>query len=531
MVVVLQLSVAMPQHFKIYLGALFLILNFGNHLALTNFGEQPRVVFFLGLEGSGQEFWYDLLCSSSGGRCEDASGAGSIGGTLRQLFSAADATVFNQFRAEAVEGLSSVVSRAKNAEGAAARTVFLNLPNVASPLNSDETSAVAYQMYSRVNPLGRPDPVLLSELCAEAQVDLRLMVLNRNPLSLFAAMTHAHRNSDNARNQMRLSAFGSTSGRSSDSNVATSSLSAYELRVLHDQLACLQAQLLSIAAGDTNLKKGQQNSISMASASPLGEAGSRATFGGAIWWRERVRASFSFSFSSFPNLLLYLIPPTSSDSDLQVNQHFQQVRIIDPDRVDSRTLDAVLRHIGLLAEDDSHSSSWSSSEGSEGLKVHRNLRLESGTPIPSDVDRWTAALIQYNKQRRLQLGQCSNRTIWSESDASDGIILRAGGMSGKSSLNSSNSISKRGTSRSSDPHQDELQRSRRRLNSSGRQHHQQQLRAAVLAHAYEEASEARPPPLAGTNDGIHSRAKSDQVGRGNLEDIACAFRKVCVAIP
>jgi len=282
----------MPQLLKIYLCALITTLIFRSPLAFTNSGQLPRVVLFLGLEGSGQELWYDLLCSSSDGRCEDASGAGSVGDTLRQLFSAVDAPVYNQFRAEAVEGLAALVARARNSEGAAARTVFLNLPNVAPPSNSDEASSVAYQSYSRVNPLGRPNPVLLSELCAEAQVDLRLVVLVRNPLHLFAAIIKAHHSSDNIGHQISTSTLGLSHSRGSDSVVATRSLSAYELRVMHDQLACLQAHLLLLAAGDTNLQEGHQNSDTSASA--RGVAGSIATVGGGAWWQERVRSSSSF---------------------------------------------------------------------------------------------------------------------------------------------------------------------------------------------------------------------------------------------
>ena len=211
------------------------------------------------------------------------------------------------------------------------------------------------------------------------------------------------------------------------------------------------------------------------------------------------------------------------------------MRFVDPDRVDSRTLDVVLRHIGVLAGDASHSSSWGGSQGSVGTNKHRNLRLQSGThttawdvvgstPIPSNDGRWMGALTRYNIRRRLKLGRDSNKTTVSTPDASENEVLRASDKIGKSGLytttkngirstsNSSTSVrSTRGIGRLDNPHLHKINRFRRRLGNGGRQHHQQQLRSAILAHAYHEASEAQPPPLTGTNNGMHSRAKSDQV--------------------
>lgn len=210
------------------------------------------------------------------------------------------------------------------------------------------------------------------------------------------------------------------------------------------------------------------------------------------------------------------------------------MRFVDPDRVDSRTLDVVLRHIGVLADDVSHSSSWGGSQGSVNTNKHRNLRLQSGTPTtawdvvgstpnPSNDGRWMEALTRYNIRRRLKLGRDSNKSTVSTPDASESEVLRASDKIGKSGLytttkngrstsNSSTSVkSTRGIGRLDNPHLHKIKRFHRRLGNGGRQHHQQRLRAAILAHAYQEASEAQPPPLAGTNNGRHSRAKSDQV--------------------
>jgi hypothetical protein len=269
--------------------------------------RQPqRVVLFLGLEGSGQALWHEALCSSRSG-CEDASEGGSVGDKLRQLFAAPDAATFNQLRADAVLGLAAYATAAAHA-GPAARVVLLNLPRPAS------ASGAAHQAYSRVNPLGRPDPVLLAALCAEAHVDLRLVVLVRHPPLLLAALAHAHSSAGSGSNS------GSTGPRSSESSDSSSSrrssngiiprpVGAYELRVMSDQLACLQAQLLLLAAGEAGLRE----SLRGGSAATAGAAGSGGTgaataadavgdwaaTGGAAWWQERVR------FPSRLNLAVY----------------------------------------------------------------------------------------------------------------------------------------------------------------------------------------------------------------------------------
>jgi hypothetical protein len=50
------------------------------------------------------------------------------------------------------------------------------------------------------------------------------------------------------------------------------------------------------------------------------------------------------------------------------------------------------------------------------------------------------------------------------------------------------------------------------LGVGGHQAHKEQVRAAILAHAYEAAARAQPPPLTGDgNGGAHSRVKADQV--------------------
>jgi hypothetical protein len=265
--------------------------------------RQPRrVVFFLGLEGSGQALWHEALCSSRSG-CEDASEGGSVGDKLRQLFAAPDAATFNQLRADAVAGLAAYATAAAPASPAA-RVVLLNLPRP----DSASASGAAHQAYSRVNPLGRPDPVLLAALCAEARVDLRLVVLVRHPPLLLAALAHAHSSAGSGSNSggstgpkssESSDSSDSSRSRSSSNGIISRPVGAYELRVLSDQLACLQAQLLLLAAGEADLRE----SLRGGSAATAGAAGSGGTgaataadavgdwaaTGGAAWWQERVR--------------------------------------------------------------------------------------------------------------------------------------------------------------------------------------------------------------------------------------------------
>jgi len=61
---------------------------------------------------------------------------------------------------------------------------------------------------------------------------------------------------------------------------------------MHDQLACLQAQLLLLAAGDTHPHAGHQSS----DLSPSDEGKGRrwAALAGPTWWRERVCARSFF---------------------------------------------------------------------------------------------------------------------------------------------------------------------------------------------------------------------------------------------
>jgi hypothetical protein len=168
---------------------------------------------------------------------------------------------------------------------------------------------------------------------------------------------------------------------------------------------------------------------------------------------------------------------------------------VDPDRVDARTLAAVARHAGLLADDNGGRRSFSRSSSDKGTAARSARRrstaaaeaVSAAAAQARDV-RWAAALERYELQRLASLG----------------------GANGTAAAATATAATANGTEQQEQ--QQQRQRLRRRLGVGGHQAHKQQVRAAILAHAYEAAARARPPPLTGdSSGGAHSRVKADQV--------------------